>query len=132
MKTKLSLFLFLCLLLAACKKNTGNPTPSIKGTWELRATRYGNIVPGSYPMDNGHVISFGNTTFAQYFAGVLVDSGSYNKSTNSSYQYTVFVNDNNSSFTNHVVMKQDTLLLIPGNPDAATGFYVRTGYEPLR
>ncbi|MGZ3765592.1 MAG: hypothetical protein ACXVA2_13070 [Mucilaginibacter sp.] len=129
MKTKLVLLLSLMILLAACKKN--NVYPSIKGTWELRATRYGNIEPRNYPMDNGNVLSFGNSSYARYFAGVMVDTGNYKISTNAMYEYTVFIKASNSAFTNQVTMKQDTLLLIPGNPDAATGFYVRTGYNPI-
>ncbi len=127
------MLLCLCILLAACKKTTVTPTnnAAIKGTWELRATRYGNILPATYPQDNGHVLSFGNTAFAQYFVDVLVDSGSYAKSTNSIYQYTVFASDNTGSFTNNIILKGDTLELIPGDPDAARGFYVRTGNNPL-
>jgi hypothetical protein len=131
MKTKLSLLLCLGILLAACKKTAVTPANTPKGTWELRATRYGNILPRTYPQDNGNVLSFGNTAFAQYFADVLVDSGSYAKSANLIYQYTIFVNDSNGSFTNNVIIKGDTLELIPINPDAARGFYVRTGYNPL-
>lgn len=132
MKTKLFLLFLIGSLLVACKKNTVDPAAvAIKGTWELRATRYGNIMPRTYPQDNGYVLSFGNTSFGQYFAGVLVDSGSYKKSPNSLYQYTIFINGNNSSFTNQVIIKKDTLLFIPGNPDAATGFYVKTGNDPL-
>jgi hypothetical protein len=131
MKIKLSLLLCLGILLTACKKNTVNPNnEAIKGTWELRATRGGNIIPATYPPGNGHILSFGDASFAEYAAGSVVYSGSYGRSTNTDAQYAVVANNNGSPFTNWVNIVQDTLALIPGNPDAATGLYIKTSSVP--
>jgi hypothetical protein len=139
MKTKLSLLLFLSFSLAACKKNAVDPNTSIKGTWELRATRNGNIMPATYSAGNGHLLSFGVTSFFEYASGTIVAQGSYKKSTESPFQYTIssVLNgptaslSNSIYYTNEVIIQKDTLELFPANPDVATGFYIKTSNDPL-
>lgn len=132
MKTKLLLLLYLGIFITACKKTNVVPNnTAIKGTWELRATRNGNIIPATYAPGNGHLISFGTATFSEYNAGAIVDKGSYEGSANSSTQYTILSNYNNSTGTNSVVLHNDTLEIIPTMPDIATGFYVKTSSDSL-
>jgi hypothetical protein len=130
MKTKLLLLLCLGFLITACKKTKVVPNTAIKGTWELRATRNGNIIPATYAPGNGHLLSFGNTTFAEYNTGTVLVKGSYKTSTNSSVQYTIS-SSTNSMFTNGIILQKDTLELIPGMPDISTGFYVKTSSDSL-
>jgi hypothetical protein len=139
MKNKLILLLCLSLLIMACKKTKVVPNDTtIKGTWELRATRNGNIIPATYAPGNGHLLSFGNTTFAEYNAGAIVDKGSYKRSIDTSTQYTIHsyynnitYNYNNNTYTNRVILQKDTLVLIPVIPDISTGFYVKTSSDSL-
>jgi hypothetical protein len=138
MKTKLLLLLCLGLLMTACKKTKVEPNTVIKGTWELRATRNGNIMPATYAPGNGHLLSFGNSTFTEYNAGAIVDKGSYKRSTDTSTQYTIHsyynnitYNYNNNTYTNRVILQKDTLVLIPVMPDISTGFYVKTSSDSL-
>ena len=134
MKTKLSVLLGLFIFFAACKKNNNHPTknPTIEGTWELRATRKGNIIPATYAPGNGNLLSFSDAGFAQYAAGSMVDKGTYVKSTSASYQYMLILDIGYAGFTSmSVAFKGDTLQLLPGNPDIATGFYIKTGSAPL-
>jgi len=130
MKTKLLLLLCLSFLITACKKTKVVPNTAIKGTWELRATRNGNIIPATYAPGNGHLLSFGNTTFTEYNTGTVLVKGTYKTSTNSSVQYTIS-SSTNSMFTNGIILQKDTLELIPGMPDISTGFYVKTGSDSL-
>ncbi|MDB5142843.1 MAG: hypothetical protein JWQ66_1556 [Mucilaginibacter sp.] len=130
MKTKLLFLLCLGFLLTACKKTKVVPNTAIKGTWELRATRNGNIMPATYAPGNSHLLSFGNSTFAEYNTGTVLVKGTYKTSTNSSVQYTIS-SSTNSMFTNGIILQKDTLELIPGMPDISTGFYVKTSSDSL-
>jgi hypothetical protein len=127
---KLLLLLCLGFLITACKKTKVVPNTAIKGTWELRATRNGNIIPATYAPGNGHLLSFGNTTFTEYNAGAIVVKGSYKTSTNSAVQYTIS-SSTNSMFAKGIILQKDTLELIPGMPDISTGFYVKTSIDSL-
>lgn len=124
----------LAVLLGSCKKNTVQPpiaNATIKGTWELRATRGGNIEPATYPQDNGHIVSFGNTTFAQYIGNTVIESGSYKLSSNGQSQFTIVPTNNTTTAINLAIINRDTLELFPINPDVASSFYVKTSSTPL-
>ena len=134
MKAKLYVLLGLCILFVACKKNNGSYTgnSAIKGTWELRATRNGNIMPATYAPGNGNQLSFSDVVFDRYTAGSIVAKGTYGKTTNTSNQYNIFLDNGNGTSTNEgAILQKDTLELFPVNPDAATGFYVKTSDNPL-
>jgi len=134
MKTKLSILICLAAFLGACKKNADQPqtnNATIKGTWELRATRYGNIEPATYPQGNGHIVSFGSTTFALYNANALVENGSYKQSSGSQSQYTILAIDNSVTAISQAIINKDTLELIPINPDVASSFYIKTSSNTL-
>jgi hypothetical protein len=127
MKTIIPILLYLAISLTACKKNNQvlNKLP-ITGTWELRATRGGNIIPATYAPGNGHLISFGNTAFATYTGGVLEASGSYQQHTDGSGHDTL-IYDNNIIHKDIATMKNDTLILEPFDfPDGATSYYIKS------
>lgn len=131
MKTKLALLFCIVTFFVACKKHSHNPNNElIKGTWELRATRYGNIAPATYVPGNDHKLSFGDVNFAEYDAGSVVLSGTYSKSTDPTAQYNVVISSG-ASYTDKVNIVADTLSLIPTNPDASVGFYVKTSIVPM-
>lgn len=139
MKNKLIFLLCLALLINACKKTKVVPNDTtIKGTWELRATRNGNIVPATYTPGNGHLLSFGNSTFAEYNAGAIVDKGSYKRSTDTATNYTIHSyfnkttdNYNNNTYTNRAILQKDTLVIIPVIADISTGLYVKISSDSL-
>ena len=138
MKNKLILLLCLSLLITACKKTKVVPNDTaIKGTWELRATRNGNIY-GNIRTRQWTFTSFGNTTFGEYNAGAIVDKGSYRRNIDTSTQYilhsyynNITYNYNNNRYTNRAILQKDTLVLIPVIPDISTGFYVKTSSDSL-
>jgi len=125
MKTTISMLLCLTVLLAACKKNHVNkPQPSISGTWELRATKGGNIVPATYAAGNGHLITFADTSYTYYSSGSLVTHGGFLQHIDNNGNETFTFNSGN--FTNELGMFQsDTLKLKPFNPEIATSYYVK-------
>ncbi|MGZ3751596.1 MAG: hypothetical protein ACXVB0_01290 [Mucilaginibacter sp.] len=138
MKTLLTLLLGVVLLASACiPKGVGPDIAAIKGTWELRATRGGNIIPATYTPGNGHILSFADTTFKEYAGGATIAQGSYKRSTDG-YLYTINTVMNSTSaiigntpfYLSEIVIQKDTLKLIPGNPDVATGYFVKTSNTP--
>jgi len=128
MKAIVSVLLCLMVILAACKKNNEvKNTLSLKGTWELRATKGGNIIPATYAPGNGHLISFNNSTFATYTSGVLETSGSYQQHSDNLGHDTLILNSTNptsGSLKNLVTIQNDTLKIVPLFPDVATSLYV--------
>ena len=140
MKFKLILLLCDVALLFACTKGDGPSNTAIKGNWELRATRNGNIIPATYPAGNGHILIFGDTTFYDYISGSKVAQGGYHRSSDPNFQFTVrslstipFYSMANSTYnTNEVIIKGDTLLFLPIMPDISTEYYVRTNINPAQ
>ncbi|HEY5326107.1 MAG TPA: hypothetical protein VIJ27_03840 [Mucilaginibacter sp.] len=125
MKTTTSILLVLAVLFSACKKNHVNkPQPSISGTWELRATKGGNILPATYPAGNGNLIYFTDASYTYYNSGSLVTQGTFQQTIDNNGAETVTFKSGN--FTNEMgVLQLDTLRLKPFNPDISTGYYVR-------
>ena len=124
MNAKTSLFLIAAVLASACKKNTGNtPQPSVWGTWELRATKGGNILPAVYPAGNGNLVKFTQGSYAAYSSGSLVTQGTYQSSSDSNTETLTFKSGNFTSETGTVLL--DTLKIKPFNPEIATSYYVK-------
>ena len=125
MKTRISIILLLAVSLSACKKNhANNPQPSISGTWELRATKGGNILPATYPAGNGNLISFTNPSYTNYKSGSLVTQGTFQQ--NVSDNNAEIITFNSGNFTNEKgILQLDTLRLQPFNPEIATSYYVK-------
>lgn len=131
MKTIVFMLVCLSVILTACKKKNEVLNKSdLNGTWELRATRGGNIIPGTYPAGNGHIIIFDNAEFTTYTAGVLVEKVSFlQHSDGMGHDTLIFINGN---FTNNLFNKElatiqnDTLALSPFFPDIATSLYIKT------
>lgn len=125
------MLLCLIVLLTACKKhNEVSNKLSIIGTWELRATRGGNIMPATYASGNGHIISFGNTAFATYAGGILETSGSYQQHTDGSGHDTLIFTGN-TLYKDLTTIQNDTLKLQPLFPDIAASFYIKIGNTSL-
>ncbi len=125
MKTRISIILLLAVSLSACKKNhANNPQPSISGTWELRATKGGNILPATYPAGNGNLISFTNPSYTNYKSGSLVTQGTFQQNVSENNAETITFNSGN--FTNEKgILQLDTLRLQPFNPEFATSYYIK-------
>jgi hypothetical protein len=83
MKTRgLLLLIILAFYLSSCKKNNDNnvTTSNLLGKWELER-RYGGFIrptDTTYKPGNGNILQFGSdSTFKQYVAGQLINSGTY-------------------------------------------------------
>jgi len=128
MKTKLFLLICSVISIVSCKKAsvTTSNNPAIMGTWELRATRNGNILPATYAAGNGHLLIFSNSHYTEFNSGSIVDSGYYTKSSDTTFRYIVYSTFTNTFFHNYILFQQDTLLLKPGQPDISTSYYVKT------
>jgi hypothetical protein len=131
MKTVIFMLACLSVILTACKKNSEVLNKlNLNGIWELRATKGGNIIPAIYPPGNGHLISFGNTNFATYVAGVLVGKGNYQQHNDGMGHDTLIFSNNNYAGgvwnKNIATIQSDTLYIQPLFPDIAASLYVKT------
>jgi hypothetical protein len=130
---KAMFFVLLCasVILTACKKNGEVLNKlDLNGTWELRATRGGNIIPATYAPGNGHIIIFNNSEFASYAGGVLEEKVSFQRhSDGMGHDTLILANGNlaNNLFNEELAtMHNDTLMIDPFFPDIATSFYIKT------
>ena len=125
MKTATLLMLSLTVLLGACKKSQVNKKqPSFTGTWELRATKGGNILPASFPAGNGHLIIFSNTTYIYSVGGSMMTQGDFQEQTDNngnekfSFSSGDFTSDGGE-------LQGDTLRITPFNPEITSSYYVK-------
>lgn len=124
MKKLLTLILLPSFLFFSCKKNGG---PSLKGTWELRATRGGNVMPQTFQAGNGHLLSISDTSYYLINNTQVVLHGPYQikHANNGDYFVTHYGEDR---FT----LLKDSLTLFPLTADMASQIYIRVSNEPVR
>jgi hypothetical protein len=125
MKNTVLLTLYLTVLLVACKKShTTKPQPSFTGTWELRATKGGNILPATFPPGNGHLVIFANTSYTYSVGGSVVTQGTFLEQTDNSGNANFSFSSGDFTDDGGMLLG-DTLRIKPLNPEIAASYYVR-------
>lgn len=125
MKTTTLFMLSLNVLLAACKKSQeSKQQPSVMGTWELRATKGGNILPASFPAGNGHLVIFSNTSYTYSIGSSMVTKGTFLELTNNS-GIEKFSFSSGDFTSDGGTLQGDTLIIKPFDPEKASGYYVK-------
>ncbi|MBS1934606.1 MAG: hypothetical protein JST96_11445 [Bacteroidetes bacterium] len=83
MKFTSLLFILSIACIISCKKNTGNTSANITGTWELRQAS--GMTTINYAPGNGDSLVFTASTYKKYTKGSLEKSGKYRTVPDASY-----------------------------------------------
>jgi hypothetical protein len=125
MKNKILLTLCLALLLAACRKSQEkNQAPTYAGTWELRATKGGNILPRTYPPGNGNLVVFSTASYTYSVGGTVETQGNFTVQTDN-YSNILFAFSTGNFKSDNGILQGDTLKIKPLNPEIAASYYVK-------
>jgi hypothetical protein len=125
MKNKILLTLCFALVLGACKKTQEkNQTPTYAGTWELRATKGGNILPRTYPPGNGQLVVFSTASYTLSIGGTMETQGNFSVQTDNNSNI-VFAFSSGNFKSDSGILQGDTLKIKPFFGEIASSYYVK-------
>ena len=126
--------IFTMFLFLGCKKDLPyNPTISLVGNWELRASVGGQIagVPSEFAPGNGNVLKFSEKNYEKMVDGKLVKAGSYTliRETSWTATETRLVFDNDLSTRYFVEILKGRLIVYAHGPISSNG--TKEDYEKI-
>ena len=100
------LFVAIMMVFTACNKDVADSatSTSIVGTWELRQTSAAMLpTPFNYPVGNGTVLKFTDTTYESYDKGTFVKSGNYTIVKDSTFEENICMLPEPGMFSHRII-----------------------------
>jgi hypothetical protein len=126
---KSTLIILAIVALCSCSKKGGESGEirDLYNKWEVRETYGGWAGTQTYPPGNGSVLELkSDKTYLSYYQNTVQISGTYSvQSTSERYQYKVTFHRDGYDNIDDVIVKGDTLKILPKCCDIPGGTYVK-------
>jgi hypothetical protein len=104
-------FVALITVFLGCNKDVADTatSTSIVGSWELRQTSAAMLpTPSTYPVGNGTILKFTDSTYESYDKGTLVKSGNYTVVEDSTFEENVCMVQQPGMFRHRIIYDGNT------------------------